>query len=145
MIRRIKEAIAIVTLLACMSSSSVLATFTGTVAVTQGTMSSATMQPPTALTATGGCQVLILGPKITLNWTITSSAFASGYVIYRSTTSGGPYTFLANVSGRTTTTYTDTTASGLNSTYYYVMQSVFLNWNSTNSLQATGKTPLLCL
>jgi len=126
-------------------SQLVFAAFTSTKTVAQGAISSATLQPPTSVTATGGCQTLIIGPKMTLNWTITTSTFATGYNVYRSGTNGGPYTFLALVSGRATNTYVDTTVTGLNTTYYYVLRSVFSNWTSVNSNQATGTTPVLCL
>jgi hypothetical protein len=121
------------------------AAFTSTATVSQGSVSSGTIAPPTVLSAVGGCQNLILGPKITLTWTATTSGFAAGYQILRSSTNGGPYTLLTTVSDRTTVTYTDTTATGLNTTYYYVLRAQFLNWLSANSTQGSGTTPVLCL
>jgi len=122
-----------------------LAAFTTTPSVTQGTISTATLAPPTAVTATGACQALVLGPEIQLAWTATSSTYATGYKIYRSTTNGGPYTLVTTVTGRSTTSYTDTGASGFATTYYYVLTALYLNWISINSTQATGTTPTLCL
>lgn len=104
---------------------------------------SATLQPPTGLGATPGCQTL--APRIVLAWTATGSAFADGYDVYRATTSGGPYTLIRHVAGRTTTTYTDTGGLGLNTTYYYVLQSTAYGWTSLNSSQTSAKTPVLCL
>lgn len=132
-------------LLLAASVQLVYAAFTTTATVTQGTLSSATLQPPTSLTATGGCQTLVVGPKMTLNWTITTSTFAESYNIYRSSTNGGPYTLLTNVTGQATSTYVDTTVTGLSTTYYFVLKSVFSSWTSVNSNQATGTTPVLCL
>jgi len=137
--------LSVVTILTLATTSSTFAAFTNTVSIAQGAVTSATLQPPSSLTATGGCQNLVIGPKVTLNWTATTSIFAMSYNISRSTANGGPYTFLATVAGQSTITYTDTTASGLNTTYYYVLQSEYLNWGSVNSNQAAGTTPLLCL
>ncbi len=137
--------IVVVAVLLATGAQLVYAAFTGSASVAQNAVSSATLQPPTSLTATGGCQTLVVGPKMTLNWTITTSTFATGYNVYRSSTNGGPYTFLTLVSGRATATYVDTTVTGLNTTYYYVLRSVYLSWTSVNSNQATGTTPVLCL
>lgn len=106
---------------------------------------SATLVAPTGLSATGGCQALILGPKMTLNWTATASTFATGYTVWRSTTHGSGYSQIATLSGRATVTYVDTTVSGVSTTYFYVLQAAFSNWTSANSVEASGTTPTLCL
>ncbi len=64
-----------------------------------------------------------------LNWTVVTNA--TGYIVKRSTTAGGPYTILSG--GLTGTTYTDTgLTNGI--TYYYVVVA-------QNSLaQSTGST-----
>ncbi len=85
-----------------------------------------TLDPPTALLATGGS-------SITLNWTPTADTYAAGHRILRSATSGGPYSQIAEVTPRTTSTYVDSPASG---TYYYVARSFFQSWESANSNQA---------
>lgn len=108
-------------------------------------ISTATLVAPTGLSATGGCQALIVGPKMTLNWTATTSSFAAGYTVWRSTTHGSGYSQIATVSGRTTVTYTDTTVSGLSTTYFYVLQATFASWSSANSSEASGTTPSLCV
>ena len=85
---------------------------------------------PAGLVATAGIE------QVTLNWMATSNANA-GYNVYRATTSGGPYTSVANVS---TTNYTDT---GLNdrTTYYYVVTAVnSLAGESANSAQVSATT-----
>lgn len=107
------------------------------------TFTTATLQPPTSLSATAGCSALLRG-KITLSWTATTSTFADGYDVYRSTTNGGPYTKIDHVNGRTTTGYVNT---GLNlaTTYYYVLQSTAQSWISPNSNQAQATTPAVCL
>lgn len=84
------------------------------------TQVSATPQPPaapaapTALTAAGGKN------KITLRWTQSASPNLQFNRIYRATTSGGPYTLVAQVSPRTS--YNDSVAGG--STRYYVVTAV---------------------
>ena len=142
--RRIAIA-ALVTVLALLGANvtSTAALFTDAPGVGSNSVSTATLQPPTGLTATAGCQ--LLAPKITLSWTATTSAYADGYDVYRSTTNGGPYTLRAHVTGRTSVTYTDNSGLNTNTTYYYVLQSTASSWTSVNSGQASAKTPLICL
>lgn len=87
-----------------------------------------TLAPPTSLTATG------TGP-ITLDWTATTDTYATGHRVYRSTASGGPYTQVAQVTPRTTTSYIDYPAPG---TYFYIIRSYYLGWESTNSAEASA-------
>ena len=68
---------------------------------------------PANLTATAGDK------QVTLNWTAATDAVS--YNVYRSTTSGGPYTSIA--SDITGTTYTDTGLTN-GTTYYYVVKAV---------------------
>jgi hypothetical protein len=70
--------------------------------------------PPTSLVAnaTSGSGM------VSLTWTASTSNTVMGYNVYRSTTSGGPYTKVAPL---VATPYTDTVASG---TYYYVVTAV---------------------
>jgi alpha-glucosidase len=49
---------------------------------------------------------------------VQTTGLPSGYTVYRADSEDGEYTQLATVSGRTTVTYTDTTATK-NDTYYY--------------------------
>jgi hypothetical protein len=84
---------------------------------------------PTNVAATGGNAV------VTLAWDASSGA--TSYNVKRSTTSGGPYTQLANP---TTTAYTDSTATN-GTTYYYVVSAVNAGGESANSAQASA-TPV---
>jgi signal peptidase I len=120
------------------------ATFAGSSSVSQGAISSATLFPATAVAAEGGCQPSVSVPEITLTWTPTASTFASGYEIFRSDNSGGPYAPVSAVSGWTTTSYTDTSATDAAMTYYYVLQSITPDWSSLDSIQASGPTPATC-
>jgi hypothetical protein len=113
-----------------------LATDTETVA---STITADTLDPPTDLLCNGApsCTVALV-EKPTLTWTATVDTYATGYLVWRSPTSGSGYSQVASVSGRTTTTWTDTTVSAL-TTYYYVVRSATATWTSGNSneVQAT--------
>ncbi|HLI56047.1 MAG TPA: hypothetical protein VKY26_03335 [Actinomycetota bacterium] len=119
------------------------ATFQPPAVTAAATMSSATLAAPTGLS--GSCPAL--SSSVVLTWTATTSTFASGYAVFRSTTSGSGYGQIGTVSGRTTTTYTDTGPGGILSlgTYYYVVQAKFANWTSPNSTQASVTVLLACL
>jgi hypothetical protein len=56
---------------------------------------------------------------IQLQW--VGSVGATAYNVQRSTTSGGPYSTVATVSGESTYSYTDTTASSSGTPYYYIV------------------------
>ncbi len=86
------------------------------------------LSPPSGLTATGGASVQ-------LQWTATPDAYASGYRIYRSDASGGPYTLVGEATPRTATSYTDAPSSG---TYFYVVRAFFQSWESTDSNEASA-------
>jgi fibronectin type 3 domain-containing protein len=60
--------------------------------------------------------------SVLLSWTASNSPNVDGYYIYRSNTSGGPYTQL-NSSLNPGTSYTDSTVAN-GSTYYYVTTAV---------------------
>lgn len=105
------------------------AVLTGSAAQTGNLFSTATLSPPTALSAVAAPS------QVDLSWTATVSAFATGYQVLRGSASGGPYTQIATVVGRTTTTYSDTTASG---TVYYVVRATYQSWTSANSGEATA-------
>jgi hypothetical protein len=104
------------------------ARFTDTVAVGSNVFNTATLAAPTGVSASGGS-------SITINWTATSSAYASGHRVYRSSISGGPYSLVAQVTPRTTVTYNDSPAGGK---YYYVVRAYFQNWESANSAQVSA-------
>ncbi len=109
-----------------------LARFTDAASASK-TITTDILDPPTALTATGGSSV-------TLSWTATPDVYASGYDVQRATVSGGPYTVVASVTPRATVTTTN--APTANGTYFYVLRSVFQNWRSANSNQASAVVTL---
>ncbi|HUZ08305.1 MAG TPA: hypothetical protein VMV89_12575, partial [Candidatus Paceibacterota bacterium] len=85
---------------------------------------------PTGLVAAGGIE------QVALNWLAAGNA--TSYNVYRSTTRGGPYALVANV---TTTNYNDIQLVGNGTTYYYVVTGVnSLAGESGNSAQASAVT-----
>jgi hypothetical protein len=88
----------------------------------------------TCLTGTG-----TVAHSVTLNWTASTSSNITGYKVYRSTTSGGPYSLLSSL-GNTTTNTDNSVSSG--QTYYYVVTAVnSSNTESPYSNQATAVVP----
>jgi hypothetical protein len=89
----------------------------------------------------GGCTTSTGLHVVVLNWTPSSNV--AGYKVYRSTTSGGPYTLRQTVMGATVSSFTDNTVvSG--QTYYYVITSLdSANAESSysNQTQAIIPTP----
>ncbi len=98
------------------------------------TITADVLDPPTNLLCNAGLTTCSLAfvTKPTLTWTATPDTYATGYGVFRSTTSGSGYVQIAAVAGRTTTTYTDTTVSAL-TTYYYVVRSEAAVWTSAYS------------
>ena len=99
-----------------------LLTETETVAAT---FTTEILDPPTNLNATA-----TLGLVVTLTWTATVDARATGYQVLRGTASGGPYTQIATVTPRTTTTYVDLPLTPGNKCY--VLRSYYGSWTSVN-------------
>jgi hypothetical protein len=85
-----------------------------------------------------GCSATI-GHSVSLTWTASASTGVTGYYIFRSTTSGGPYTQL-NATTVTTTSYTDSSVSA-GQTYYYVVTAVAGSNQSAYSSQAQANVP----
>ncbi|MBZ5579176.1 MAG: hypothetical protein LAP40_21660 [Acidobacteriia bacterium] len=81
----------------------------------------------------GGCH------SIALNWAASSSSGVSGYNIYRSTTSGGPYTKVNSSLVAGTTYYDVSVSAGV--TYYYVATAV--DGSGHESLKGTETSALV--
>ncbi len=108
-----------------------LAVFTDTLSLGANAFSSDTLDPPSALGATGGA-------SIDLTWTATPDTYAAGHRVYRAAVSGGPYAQIAELTPRTTVTYNDAPAAG---TYYYVVRAYYQSWESANSNESAATTP----
>jgi hypothetical protein len=105
----------------------------GSVTVT----SNATNSPATVTLSGTGVQAV--AHSATLTWTASTST-VSGYNVYRSSVSGGPYTII-NSSLVTTTQYTDSTVQA-GQTYYYVVAAVnSSDVDSVDSNQVSATIP----
>ena len=82
---------------------------------------------PTGFSATAG------NAQVNLSWSAVSNA--TGYVVKRSTTSGGPYTALAP--SPTGTTLTDSTVTN-GTTYFYVVSATSSEHEGPNSTQVSA-------
>lgn len=98
----------------------------------------ATLDAPTSVNVQETCTKHVSTVE-TVGWTASTSPAVAGYSIYRSGTSGGPYTLLGTVTGRTTTSYHDS-ATDWSTTYYYVVASTRNAWKSPNSSQVSITT-----
>ena len=109
------------------------ALFVEAVANSSNVFSTTTLAAPTGVSAS------VSGTTVNLSWTATSSTNASGHRVLRGTASGGPYTQIAQIAGRSTTTYADTPGAG---TFYYVVRAYYdaggANWFSANSNEAAA-------
>jgi hypothetical protein len=93
---------------------------------------------PANVTMTGAGQAAAQH-AVDLTWTASTSS-VSGYNVYRSTTSGGPYTLL-NSYPLTGTSHTDSTVLSGN-TYYFVVRSVSATgMESANSTEVSAQIP----
>lgn len=98
----------------------------GATTLASAAMATDTLAPPTALAAVGGANV-------TLTWTPSLDLYATGYDVYRSASTGGPYGFVTAVTPGTAASATDAPPSG---TWYYVLQTAYLGWTSVDSQEA---------
>jgi acid phosphatase type 7 len=101
------------------------------------TEASATPQPPAAPVAPTNLTVSRGGKKkLVLNWTQSASPNITQNKIYRSTTSGGPYTLVATIPAATSYQNNGLTSGA---TYYYVVTAVnSSNLESAASNQGSG-------
>lgn len=109
------------------------------------TLSTGNLQPAANPgTAAGRC-VVVVGDAIVVSWTRTTSTWADGYEVLRSTTSGGPHSVVGTVAGQATESYTDSLLA-FSTTYYYVVRATKGAWRSaaTSEVSRTTRTSL-CL
>jgi hypothetical protein len=124
--------VGVAVLIAAGSATTTLARFSDAAAAS-GSVVADTLAPPTSLAAAGGTDV-------DLSWIATVDTYATGYALYRSSTSGSGYGFVANVTPGTAVATTDAPALG---TWYYVLRSVYQSWDSadSNEVSAVVGTP----
>lgn len=88
----------------------------------------------------GPCVVgTVVAHSVDLTWVASPSAGVLGYNVYRSSTTGGPYSLL-NSSLVTGTTYTDSAVQS-GQTYYYVVRAKSASEESGPSNEATAVIP----
>lgn len=88
-----------------------------------------TLAPPTNLAATGGVTAGLI-------WTPSVDSETTGYEVWRGTTSGGAYALVGTVTPGSASSGSDAPSSA--GTYHYVLRSVFQNWRSVDSNEASA-------
>ena len=108
-------------------------------------VTTATLAAPASSSATNGTCVPAVSRIVDVSWAQTTSAFADGYVVFRATASGGPYSSIATIGSVLTIVYADSGVAA-STTYYYRIQATKLSWRSADSPTASATTPsLICL
>ncbi len=114
----------------------------GPSATTTTTTTAPVPQAPSGLQATGACQVLVIGPEVSLTWIASPSSFVTSYSVMRRS-GGGTFLQVAQVSSGTTS-YADTSLSGLGTSYTYEIVANAPGGTAA-SASASATTPALCL
>lgn len=127
------------------SAQVALAVFSHTATGGPLTLVTATLAPPTGVSATQVNCRINKNPEIEVSWTATSSTYATSYTVERATASAGPYTSLGSVAiGKTS--YTDKSASlTYSTTYYYRVAAVYASWTATSTPASVKTLNSLCL
>jgi hypothetical protein len=97
-----------------------------------GTIGTATLAPPTGLSATGGTSVV-------LSWTASVSTGAAGYVVERAPALLGPFSQVGTATPVTATGFTDGPPAGV---YWYRVSTYFQNWRSAATAVVTATVSL---
>jgi predicted phage tail protein len=97
---------------------------------------------PTGVGASASCNLVILEPQVLVTWTASASTSVTSYIILRGT-SAGSLSYLTTVSSATTS-YTDASVTGLNTTYWYAVEAVAPS-GDTASAAVSATTPTLCV
>jgi beta-galactosidase len=132
-------ALALVTLATTVTAERALGAWGDTASAGPMTLQSATLDSPTGAAAQAVCQK----PStfyVAISWNAAGSPAVTGYDVLRSGTPGGPYSSVGNVSGRSTTQFSDSTVAKT-TTYYYVVRSTRGGWDSSISGEASVTTP----
>jgi hypothetical protein len=128
--------LAIVSAVLLMLNLSSTATFTAPTANPSNQVATATLSAPTGVSA----NVQSNGGTVRIAWTPTSSSWASGHRVYRSTTSGSGYVQVSQIAGLATATFDDVPGTG---SFYYVVRGYYdtngANWDSASSAEAIAK------
>lgn len=126
MLRRLLAVLVGLAILASAPVQPSLARFSAA-AVASAAMTTDTLGPPTALAGVGGASVV-------LTWIPSPDLYATGYDVYRSATSGGPFTFVVGITPGTAASAVDTPPAG---DWFYVVRTTFQGWTSVDSAEAS--------
>lgn len=144
MSRVVRRSIALAAVLVVCGVTAASAAFVAS-ASAGATYSSATLSAPSGLSSSAGPCTALASASIQLSWVATSSSWADGYEVLRSTTSGGPYSSIGTVSGVGTVAYLDGSLP-FSTTYHYVVRATKGLWRSALTPQVSITTlTLLCL
>jgi hypothetical protein len=84
-------------------------------------------------------------PEVKLEWTASTSTYATSYEIDRRTGTNGSFESIATVS-TSQSTYTDKSAAlNYSTTYYYRVVTVYRSWNATSTLASVKTLSKSCL
>jgi hypothetical protein len=97
-------------------------------------LSSTTLAPPTALSPVQTNCKNSKPPEITVTWTATTSAFATGYTVERAPAAGGPFATVATLASGTTSTVDPDLTLAYTTTYFYRVSSTFHSWTGTSAV-----------
>ncbi len=112
-------------LTASLAFSSSAAGFTASTVNASSSFVTDTLTPPSWVTGVAGAS------QVTLSWTPTTDAYASGYYVYRSLSPSSGYTLVATVAGRSAAGATDPYT--VTQTTHYRTRAFHLAWQSADS------------
>jgi fibronectin type 3 domain-containing protein len=144
--RHTSAAVSVLVAIALLASAqAALAVFNKAVLGGPLTVATSTLAPAKGVTATQVNCRLNKNPEIEVEWTATSSTYASTYNVERATASAGPYTAVDSVPiGETS--YTDKSGSlGYSTTYYYRITVVDHSWSAPSTVVSVKTLGKICL
>ncbi|MFZ0665658.1 MAG: HD-GYP domain-containing protein [Acidimicrobiales bacterium] len=119
---------------------------TTTTTTTPPSTTTTTIPPPAAPTevkADGVCQAIILIPKVTISWKLSTSSWVTGYFVLVSSSQTGTYAATTSSPlGSGTTSYQDNNVNTLGATYWFKVEAVSPDGDNTS---APISTPDPCL
>lgn len=100
--------------------------------------SAAALAAPTSPATAPGVCVVLSHDRIVVSWSASTSTWATGYEVARSTTSGGPYSVVGTV-GAAQLSFSDGPLT-FSTTYHYVVRATKNTWRSPDSAQVVRTT-----
>lgn len=140
-LRRAAAVVAVLVLVLSSAITAAQAAFTDRTSAAALPLSTATLAAPATESASASCSGLV--PRATVSWAVSASPFVTGYRVFRRTGAAGPFLQVAEVPGRTSTSYVDGPLV-IATAYGYRVDAVYQSWSSS-SPTASVTTPVLCL